>query len=104
MGAVRPQEEEWEGVETDWLSALQLRAQGTEERAVASPQSSAAWAVLVGGPGQAGQGERVPCEKRGKRAASLPGALEVQGRVAQAGPPWAAQFWCWLQEEWSPGA
>lgn len=51
LGAESPQEEEWEGVETDWPSASQLRAQGTVERGVASPQSSAAWVVLVGDVG-----------------------------------------------------
>lgn len=48
LRAESPQEEEWEGVEIDWLSASQLRAQGTVERGVASPQSSAVWVVWVG--------------------------------------------------------
>lgn len=51
LGAESPQEGEWEEVETDWPSASQLRAQGTVERGVASPQSSAAWVVLVGDVG-----------------------------------------------------
>lgn len=89
-----PQEEEWEGVETDWLSASQLRAQGTVERGVASPQSSAAWVVWVGGMGQAGQGGRVECEKWGKLAVSLLGALEVQGWVVQLVSLLVAPFWC----------
>lgn len=66
-------------METDWLSASQLRAQGTTERGVASPQSFAAWVVSVGDMGQAGWGGRVECENQGKLAVSLWGALEVQG-------------------------
>lgn len=79
LGAVSPQEEEWERVETGWLSASRLRAWGTVERGVASPQSSAAWVVLVVDMEQSEQGERVECEKWGKLAVSLLGALEVQG-------------------------
>ena len=45
LGAESPQEEEWEGVETDWLSASQRRAQGTVERGVALPQSFAVGVV-----------------------------------------------------------
>lgn len=79
LGAVSPQEEEWERVETDWLFASQLRAWGTVGRGEASSQSSAAWVVLVVDMEQAEQGERGGCEKWGKLAVSLLGALEVQG-------------------------